>query len=100
MTDYEIYQSSFIYLLYRIPSNLRCLSMMINRNPNKIMLVAYFENQPSESEIELIGDIGDDIFGMTDEVFKIEVAIKHANAPLEMLQKSNLLLYARYERAG
>ena len=100
MTDYEIYQGSFVYTLYRVTPSLRYIFLEIDRPRRKVILKSYYEKEPSEIEKELIDDIGGDIIGMLDEPFDYEININITTAHIDSLEKKRFLLFARFEGLG
>lgn len=54
---FEIYLTVLRFLVYKITANLKQLYLDINLENNIIIITAYYENPPSDLDIELLDDI-------------------------------------------
>lgn len=54
---FELYLIVLRFLVFKITGNLKRIYMDVNFKSNKILLTAYYLNEPSELELELLDDI-------------------------------------------
>ncbi|MET3126933.1 hypothetical protein ABID42_002035 [Arcicella rosea] len=54
---FELYLTILRFLAFKITNNLKRIYMDIDLEANKILLTAYYSNEPSELELELLDDI-------------------------------------------
>ena len=54
---FELYLIVLRFLVFKVTNNLKRIYMDINLKSNKILLTAYYSNEPSELELELLDDI-------------------------------------------
>ena len=54
---FQIYLTILRFLPYKITKNLQKIYVDINQETFKVLLTAYYKNQPSELDIELLDDI-------------------------------------------
>lgn len=54
---FELYMTVLRFLLFKITNNLKRIYMDVNLKSNKIILTAYYLNNPTELELELLDDV-------------------------------------------
>lgn len=54
---FGLYSIVLRFLVFKITNNLKRIYMDVSLESNKILLTAYYSNQPSELELELLDDI-------------------------------------------
>lgn len=54
---FQIYLTILRFLPYKITKNLQKIYVDVSHEKSKVLLTAYYKNQPSELDIELLDDI-------------------------------------------
>lgn len=94
----KVYFEAFPYTLFKITPALRRIYLDLTMRPDKkFTLIAYYDAQPSEIEMELLDDLGSDILGFCDYFIDYDLDISATLLSFDNLRQTNYLLYGRYE---
>jgi len=95
--DWDLMTLLFLFALHKITPSMRYIYFELNNEKSGVFL-CYFDKEPTDIEKDLIDDIGTNIIASDEYITDVDYKFFISNEPLDMLNKGQFCVYARYEK--